>query len=407
MPPKGWKGGTPPQQNVEDILDATVSGNDTTDEYTEPQTLIYMQTTDVQEVIVPVKRTRTRLNIRPYTPVEEVRVEKMGLDEQGYTLFPGTHQVDRIGMESKNGYYTYFTGLDEGASEIQSIENKEQKFAKVRALREVIAFLENSISSNYLVNKATCMDGYGTKDDIFWANVKTFHSTGSDRFDAKGGRIPTYWDGVELTLSNDGVELDLTKGRDLIVYHAILASGLSMVAPSLQWAINKPVYNFYLDMPEETTHIRTEYKKLRNKAGGYLDLLLDDQAKLFFLCKLLAPINSLQYHRGGPSFTVPDQMYEDLCNYIDGKLGDDARLATERFLEYHNMPIDVLKRRAIVKDAAAMHVIEPKGDGNLYYIKKNIRMGKTIEDIVAYLENTLNSEVWDEISEKVEKIWAS
>ncbi len=406
MPPKGWKGGTPPQQNsVDNILD--MSGNTTIEEYKqEPQITTYMQSTDVQE-ITPAKRIRTKLNIRPYTPVDEIRLEKMGLDEQGNVLMPGTHQVDRIGMESKNGYYTYFTGLDEGAAEIQSIEDQEKKIAKIRALRETVAFLENSIGSNYLVNKQSCMDGYGTKEDIFWANVKTFHSTGSDKFDARGNRIPTYWDGVELKLDNDIQELDLTKGKDLIIYHAILSSGLSMVAPSLQVAINKPVYNFYLDKPEETTHIRTEYKKLRNKAGGYLDLLLDDQAKLFFMAKLMAPFNSMQYHRGGPSFTVPDQMYEDLCNYIDGKLGDDARLATERFLSHYSMPIDELKRKAIVKDAASMHLIETKGDGHLYYIRKNIRMGKTVEDVVAYLSNTLNSEVWDEISEKVEKMWAS
>jgi hypothetical protein len=360
------------------------------------------------ELIAPkVKSVKGKIAIRPYVPIDEVRVEKMGLDEEGEALFPGTYQIDYIGLEEKNGIKTYFTGLNEFAPSVQMLVG-DKKNAKVRAIRETVAFLENTIANNFTVSRATCMDGYGTGDDKFWQNVKMFNSSGPDKFDAKGNRIPTYWDGVKLQVDNKGRELDLTNGHDLVIYHAIMDSGLSMIATSLSVAMTIPGYNFYLDQPEETHAIKSEHKKLKTKALGKLQELIDtDKNKLFLLAKMVSITNSTQYRRGGPSYTTDDQLFDDIYNYMDGKLGDDTKIAVPRFLEFCDIPIDELKRRAVTKDAIEMHLIEPKGDGNLWYIRRNTKLGRNIEDIVEYLSNKLNSDIWEDIYELVEKEWAS
>ena len=354
-----------------------------------------------------VKKVKGIISIRPYVPVDEQRPEKMGLDEQKEALFPGTYQIDHIGMGTRNGFKTYITGLDENVTEIQLLAT-EAKHAKIRSIRETVAFLENTIANNFTVTADSCMDGYGTKEDSFWRSVTMFNSTGPDKFDAKGNRIETYWDKVELKLENKGRDLNLNDPHDLVIYNAIEAGGLSLVAPSLQIAMEKPVYNFYLDQPSETSAIKTEFKKLKGKASGYLNEMLDkNQNKLFLMAKLAAPVNSAEYRRGGVSYTPMDQIYDDLFDYIEGKRGDDSKLAVHRFLEFYDMSTDDLIRRAIVKDATELHLIEPKGDGQLYYTNKNARLGKTIEDIVEHLKNKLNIEVWESLKEKVENYWAS
>jgi len=180
-----------------------------------------------------------------------------------------------------------------------------------------------------------------------------------------------------------------------------------MVAPSLQTAIDEPGYKFYLDTPFETADIRTEFKKLRNKCGGALDnMLINDHARMFYMCKCVAPVGSSQYRRGGPNYTPPDQMYDDLDNYINGKtLEADTRITVRKFLEFYEMGIDELTRRAVVKDATELHLIEPRGDGRLYYIKDNAALGKNIEEMLVYLDNALNESTWSSLRDTVEYEW--
>jgi hypothetical protein len=358
---------------------------------------------ELEELKAPkINRVRGRIAIKPYSSGEE----KMGLEKYGEALFPGTFQYDHIGLTEKNGYKTYITGLDEKTAEVQRLPDAEKR-AKIRSIREVVTYLENTIANNYDVSKETCFEKYGTPEDDFWKKVTTFNSTGPDKFDAKGDRIETYWDKVELKISNDGKELDLTNPHDLVIFHAIEAGGLSLVAPSMQIAINEPGYNFYLDQPEETSDIKTKFKKLRNKAGGYMDTMLtNDQNKLFYIAKLTATSGASMYKKGGPNYTPADQMYDDVCNYLDGKTVEhDTRVTVQRFLDYYDMPIDALRVRAIVKDATEMHLIEPKGDGQLYYLKMDVPMGRTIEDIVEYLKNKLNESVQLSLDKEVERHW--
>lgn len=359
----------------------------------------------LEQVIAPkIQRVRGKISIRPYSSGEE----KMGLEVFKEALFPGTFQIDHIGMSERNGFKTYITGLDEQAPEVQLLPT-EKKNAKIRSIREVVAYLENTIANNYEVSIEGCMDKFGTKEDDFWKKVTTFNSSGPDKFDAKGDRISTYWDNVELKVDNDGKILDLTNGHDLVILHAIEAKGLSLVAPSLQIAIDEPGYNFYLDQPEETSSIKTEFKKLRNKAGGYLESMLEsDQRKLFFMSKMCALTGSSLYKRGGATYTPPDQMYDDICNYLDGKTSEpDTRFTVKKFLDYYAQPIDELERRCVVKDATEMRLIEPRGDGSMYYSKASVSLGRTIEDMVEYLNSAQNEIVWETLSDEVQKHWAN
>lgn len=350
-----------------------------------------------------IKRVSTKVAIKPYVSGEEA----MGREKYGEALFPGTYQIDRIGMYERNGQKTYITGLDEQAMEVQMLPG-DKKIGKIRSIRETIAFLENRLANNFDVSIEGCMEGYGTKDDNFWKNVKMFLSSGPDKYDPKGNRGETYWDKVELKMDNDGRELNLKDPHDLVIFHAIEAGGLSMVAPSLSIAMEQAGYNFYLDQPEETAAIRTEAKKLKVKAFSHLETMFTlDQSKLFFMAKVMAPSGSSQYRRGGAAATPLDVLYDDLYNCIEGKSGDDSRTAIERFLSFYDMGIEELSKRAIIKDATEVHVIDVRGDGFLYYTRKNAKLGKTIEEIVEYLKSPMNAVIWDDIREGIESFWAN
>jgi len=381
-----------------DITGAEIQSN------REPQTQIHMSQTAVLErdnkVVAPSINIKGKISIKPFVSGEE----NMGLEKYNEALFPGIFQVDRMGCEDKNGYKTYFTGLDENDPSVQTLP-ESQKLARIRTIRQVVAFLERAVGNNFEVHPDDCMEGYGTRNDKFWENVKTFISRAPDKFDQKGNRIPTYWDTVELKLDNDGKVLDKSNPHDLVIYYAIMASGLSMVAPSLQAAMNaQGAYKFYLDQPEETADIKTEHKKLRNQAGGYLESMrLNDENRLFLMSKMVAVQGSAMYRRGGPNYTPIGQMYDDQCRYIDGEAGDGKQIAVQKFIEFYNMKIDELTRRAVIKDAAELHLIEPKGDGRLYY--KNEPLGKTIDEMVEYLNSPLNEKVWIELRDKVEEDW--
>lgn len=355
------------------------------------------------EITAPIlKEIKGKISIKPYVSNEE----NMGLEKYGEALFPGIFQMDRIGCIENNGYKTYFTGLNENAPEVQMLP-EDKKIAKITTIRQVVAYLENKIANNFKVRSKTCMEGYGTETDKFWENVTTFISSGPDKFDAKGNRVPTYWDSVEVKLDNDGIILDKSNAHDLVKYYAILDSGLGMIASSLTAAMNSQgAYKFYLDQPEETSDIKTAFKKLRNQSGAALESMrLNDENRLFYMSKILAIQGSSMYRRGGPNYTPINSMYEDQCRYIDGEAGDLKTIAVEKFLNFYGMSIDELNRRAVIKDALEQHIIEPKGDGRIFF--KNEPLGKTIEDIIEHLGNPVNESIWVGIRNKVEEDWAS
>ena len=95
----------------------------------------------------------------------------MGHEKYGEVLFPGTEQMDTVFCYVTDNVKTYKTGLNELAPEVQSIENEQERLAKIRYIRETVAYLENTVNNNFKVKVQSCMDNYGTEKDNFWENV--------------------------------------------------------------------------------------------------------------------------------------------------------------------------------------------------------------------------------------------
>lgn len=381
--------------------------------YTEPTKEPIKQNNMSTEVAEPKKSNKPkapavygvkgRISIKPYISGEE----NMGLEVHGEILFPGVKHQDRLGAEVKNGYVTYFTGLNEQDSSVQQLP-EAQKVAKITTIRQTVAYLENSIANNFKVRPETCMDNYGKgEEDTFWANVTTFISAGPIQYNVKGDRQENYWDGIKLELDNKEQQLDKSNAHDLVKFYAIQAGGLSAVAPSLSKAIEaQGRYKWYLDQPEETADIQAEGIKLKYQAGAALEQMrMSDENRLFLMAKTLAIKHSSSYHRGGPTYTPILSLYKDISDYIEGKKGDGPTIAVERFMQFYSMPIDELTRRAVIKDAIEQHLIEMKGDGKMYY--RSEMLGKNIEEMVEKLMNhAMYGETWEHLFEKIETIWA-
>jgi hypothetical protein len=349
-----------------------------------------------------------RVSIRPYIS----GLPNAGLEKYDLVIAEAAQHKELLGLVERNGIKCYQTGLNEMAPEVQGIRDQEKKDAVIRDIRKTIVFLENTLAGNNAISEKD-IDEYdkdgkatGKFSDQFWAKVTMFISQGPDVMqpDGKGtSRKPTFWDSVEVKCGNQPIFLDPKNPHDLVLIYAIKAGGFTIVAPSLDAARNAvEVPKWYLDREEETAGIKTEVKKLRNKAGSELQKLFDkDTTKLFYITKLCA-INSLSYRKT----TSNDILYNDCDMYINGETVDKNKKATaEKFLEYCKADMKDLRVQAIVRDATEMHLLTFKQDGQLYYNRTNSPMGKGVPDVVAYLQNPLNTDVLDTISKEVEEEW--
>lgn len=336
--------------------------------------------------------TASRISIKPFI----ANVPKGGLEKYGMSIHDGVTQRDDLGFIEKNGIKRYFTGLDEFAPEVQAL-SKDEKEAVIKDIRRTILRLENELNSNYDVTAENLED----KD--FWSKVTMFKSQGPVKKDNIGKPIPTYWDTVTLTLTDTDKFLNPNDLHDVILINAIQAGGFALVAKSLETAlVNPDKYNFYLDKSQETAAIETEVMKLRNKAGAELEKMFNkDTNRLFYVTKMIAN-NSMNYDRGTPN----DILYRDCGLYINGEtVNKNKKVTASKFLEYGKMEMDEIKMRTYVKDATALRFISMKGDGHLYYIKTGTLVGKTPADVVMFLKNPLNEEIYKEVERFVEAEW--
>lgn len=340
------------------------------------------------------------LSIRPYVSSKP----NMGLENYGLALVDSSSQRDDLGAVVENDIVTYITGLNEMAPSVQRIQDINEKKAKIKEIRQVVAWLENVEAGNYDVNPETCMDGYGTKDDKFWANVHTFNSVQKNKYDTRGIRIQTYFDKVQVELNNNGMVLDERIPRHRIIKYAILEGGFALVARSQEEA-EKKGFKFYLDVREDSAAHRTNPKKLILKAGKLLlNMSETDTNRLFYVAKLLN--NDSLLYKTGKNSTPPDIMFEDLDQYLEGRGREKVKSnAAKNFLNIAELPLEELKMRALVRDASLLQLISVKGDGQMYYIPTNTAMGKTLADGVTFLKSPLNEEIKRDLTSTVEKAW--
>lgn len=317
--------------------------------------------------------------IRPYF---ESNVSNMGLEKYGLSLFDGVFHEEQLACLEINGVKRYVTGLNEFAPEIKMLPSDERE-AKVKQIRKSVSDLEKELNSNVV----------DTEDKDFWNKVELLKPSNS-----------IFWDKILLRCGNEPTYLQPDQDPyDLIKLHAINAGGFSMIAKSFDDARTRSVPpKFYLDISEETVVIKTELKKMRNKALSELQKMYDKNAnKLLYVAKIL-DISSTQYTKTTPN----DILYDNMDKYINGETVEkNKKLTAEKFLEVVSNDLTTLKLRAIAKDAAYHKYIVTKGDGFIYHLSSSTMLGKNLFDVVEFLKNPTNEQITGQIVSKVEDHW--
>jgi len=319
--------------------------------------------------------------IRPFF---DNRSSNMGLEKYGLTLFEGVSHEEQLACLENNGVKRYLTGLNEFAPEVKKIVDPDEREARIKEIRTVVAELEKELAANVL----------DIEDKDFWTKVKLLRPDNDE-----------FWNKISLRCGNDPVFLEPEKDAyDLIKFYAINAGGFSIVAKSYEDAKTKSNRHarFYLDKYEDTASTKTEIKKIRNKALAELQKLFDKNTnKLFYVAKVV-DIASAQYKKSTPN----DIIYDIMDNYINGESTErNPTRAAQTFLEAANADMETLKIKAMIKDATYYKFIVAKADGVIYVKDSGVMLGRNQAEILEYLKNPLNEEILVQLSKKVEKYW--
>jgi hypothetical protein len=322
---------------------------------------------------------KSTVAIRPYF---DSKVENMGLQKYGLSLFDGAFHEESIACLEMNGIRRYLTGLNEFAPEVKELSFDEQE-SKIKQIRQVVAQLEKELASNVI----------DPTDEMFWNKVKLLKPDNND-----------FWDKIKVRCGNEPVHLEPnTDPYDLIRLYTIEAGGFSIVAKSLEDARKMSVPpKFYLDRLEESASINTEIKKLKNKALSELQKLFDkNQNKLFYIAKNL-DINGAQYKKSTPN----DIIYDNMDKFINGELVErNKKMTPQKFLDAANLDMETLKIKAIAKESNYYKYIATKADGFIYHMASTTMMGRNLTDVVEYLRNPLNEEILGDLTKKIENHW--
>lgn len=323
------------------------------------------------------KKFTSTIAIRPYVDTSR---NNMGLENYDMALFDGIFHEEQLACLEINGIKRYVTGLNEFAPEVKRLPSEERE-AVVKEIRKTVASLEAELAANFV----------DPADKDFWNKVKLLRPDNDD-----------FWGKITLRVGNDPVYLNSNDPHDLIKLKAIEAGGFSIIAKTLEVARKANSYKFYLDKYEETASIKTEVKKLRNKALAELEKLFNkNMNKLMYVCKVVDP-NSPQYKKTTPS----DVMYDNMDKYINGETVDsDKRKTAQRFLDIANLDMETLKIRAIIKDSTYYKLLVTRGDGYIYHTDSNTLVGKNPSEIAEFLKNPLHEEILVNLTKGVERYW--
>jgi hypothetical protein len=322
---------------------------------------------------------RSPIAIKPYF---DDRIVNMGLEKYGMALYEGVKHMEQLACLEFNGIKRYVTGLNEFAPEIKNIPDAEVREATIKEIRNIVAEIEKELAANVL----------DPEDKEFWNKVKLLRPDNDE-----------FWSKIEIKAGNDPIYLDPKDPYDLVKLYAINAGGFSIVAKSYEDARSKmPAPKFFLDKHVETVSTKTESKKLRNKALAELQKLFDKNInKLLYVAKVVDTA-SAQYKKTTPN----DVIYDNMDNFINGEGSEkSANRAAQMFLDACDLSMEVLKLKALVKDATFYKFIVAKGDGFIYHKDKNVLLGRNQPDVVEYLNNPLNEEILVDLMKKVEKYW--
>jgi len=338
-----------------------------------------METTNFTKVEVEVGSIKkTAIAVRPYF---DKKATNMGLEDYGMSLYDGVTHTEQLACLENNGVVRYITGLNEFAPEIKLLQFEERE-ARVREIRISVSELEKELAANVI----------DPEDKDFWNKVTLLQPNNKE-----------FWNKIDISCGNDPLYLDPLKPFDRIKLHAIEAGAFAMIAKSFDDARAKAVPpKFYLDKEEETVMVRTEYKKLRNKAYSELQKLYDkNSTKLFYIAKVV-DTNSTQYRKS----TQLDIIYENMDKYISGDGAEtNKEKASKTFIDAVNMDMESLKIKSIVRDSIFFKYIVNKADGYIYHAKTNALLGRNVSDVIEHLKNPLNEDILKDLNTACEKYW--
>ena len=338
-----------------------------------------METTNFTKVEVEVGSIKkTAIAVRPYF---DKKATNMGLEDYGMSLYDGVTHTEQLACLENNGVVRYITGLNEFAPEIKLLQLEERE-ARVREIRISVTELEKELAANVI----------DPEDKDFWNKVTLLQPNNKE-----------FWNKIDISCGNDPLYLDPSKPFDRIKLHAIEAGAFAMIARSFDDARAKAVPpKFYLDKEEETVMVRTEYKKLRNKAYSELQKLYDkNSTKLFYIAKVV-DTNSTQYRKS----TQLDIIYENMDKYISGDGAEtNKEKASKTFIDAVNMDMESLKIKSIVRDSIFFKYIVNKADGYIYHAKTNALLGRNVSDVIEHLKNPLNEDILKDLNTACEKYW--
>jgi hypothetical protein len=320
------------------------------------------------------------ISVKPYF---DPNSSNLGLEKYNMSLYDGVFHEEQLACIDRNGIQRYITGLNEFAPEVKLIQDKEQREAKIKEIRSVVAQLERELAANIL----------DIEDPDFWNKVKLLKPDNTD-----------FWNRIVMRCGNQPVLIDPAKDPyDLIKLYAIEAGGFSMIATSYEAARSAAVSpKFFLDKYVDTVSTKTEIKKLKNKALSELDKLFNkNQNKLFYVAKVVDG-NSTQYKKSTPN----DVLYDNMDKFINGEgIEGNLKRAAESFIDSAALDMETLKIKSIIKDATFYKFIALKSDGFIYHIDSSVMMGRNVSDCIAFLKNPLNDNVLLDLTTKVEKYW--
>jgi len=334
----------------------------------------------VSIVEVPSASKFGKISIKPFFEEEK---ENMGLQEHGLVLFDGVAHEEPLACLELNGTRRYVTGLNPYAPEIKNIKDPVLKAAKIKAINALVAQLEAELAQNIL----------DPEDPDFWKHVKLLRPDND-----------SFWSQISIRCTNETMYLDVERSAfDLIKMLAIEAGGFSTIGRSWEWCKAQAVApKFYLDKEINTVAVKTEVKKLTNRAISLLDdLFAKNTSKLMYVCKVV-DAQSTQYKKSTPV----DIMYDNMDNFIKGQSFEkNMKRAAEVFTAAAESDIETLQMRSLIKDGNTLKQIAPKSDGFIYHMATNIKMGRTVSDCVEFLKNPANDDTLGSLLRAIEPEW--
>lgn len=322
------------------------------------------------------------ISIKPYF---DESMSNMGLEKYGLSLYDGVYHEEQLSCLEMNGVKRYVTGLNEFAPEIKLIQDKEQREAKIKEIRKIVAQCEKELAANVL----------DVDDKDFWTKVVLLKPNNDE-----------FWNKISIRCGNEPLFFEPHKDPyDLIKLYAIEAGGFSIVSKSYEEARSRAVPpKFYLDKYQETVSTTTEYKKLKNRALSELQKLYDkDNTKLLYIAKIV-DTNSVQYKKNTPN----DVVYDNMDRFISGDGSEkNKKRSAHQFIDTAKLDMETLKLRATIKDASFYKFIATKSDGFIYHMESNTMLGRNPLDVLEFFKNPLNDQILNMVMKLVEKQWNS